>query len=155
MDRSHRVNVSFVFFVALLVLTQGAFGCSQPEDTGQRSTPLDYENDYCDMEASCIPLCNSSAGYVPCTTKARSDYCHSYFQEWVDHFVMDGPDCVQSLMEWMGCVTTASCADVETFFRRFPDDLQPGDPCATEYLQAQCNNFEPLTEYEFDVYPAI
>lgn len=124
--------------------------CGSQYEAQSQSDPLAYKQSYCDMEASCIPRCMCDQGECFCDSEARVQECKADFPEWVGGYISQGEACKKSLAAWLSCITRASCPDVEIFFDGHPDGLQAGDPCASEYFNMECTDFEPPTEYNYD-----
>ena len=105
--------------------------------------------DYCAMEAGCIPECLSDGGTIPCDSPASTAECESDCIDWAAGHMNDDA-CAPGFSDWMSCITTATCEDVETFFHAHPDDVEDGTPCGEAYEAMDCMDFEPRTEYSFD-----
>lgn len=64
--------------------------------------------------------------------------------------LQQGEACRTPFLAWLTCITTASCDDVEAFFRAHPDGVTDATPCGVEFHAMQpCVDFEPLSEYLF------
>jgi len=106
---------------------------------------------YCTTEASCIPECLCEGGMCPCDSDERQLECADTCPEWVEGLAAQSEPCSAWLQSWLWCITSASCAEVETFFTKYPDGLENQDVCADEYFEVAtwCTDFTPLTEYDF------
>lgn len=106
---------------------------------------------YCTMEATCIPTCLCSGGHIcDCDSQERQDGCADEGPRWGP--LQQGEECRTPFLAWLGCITSASCAQVEEFFRAHPDGVTEATPCGPEFraMNRPCEDFEPLTEYDFD-----
>ncbi len=134
----------------LFAIMLSSLGCGSDNGTSSHSSLLEYERDYCDMEASCIPRCSCLESECPCSSKTRQLECGQDYKDWVNEYTRQGEACKVTLLAWTDCITNASCGGVEIFFRGHPDGVLEGDPCASEYFELECNDFEPPIEYAFD-----
>jgi hypothetical protein len=104
---------------------------------------------YCDMEARCIPQCLcGGGGLCGCASPTRVAECASDVQTW--RLLTQGEPCIPTFRAWLQCITQLdSCEQVQEFFEAHPDGVTTETPCGSEYLDLDCQDFEPLTEYSF------
>lgn len=108
--------------------------------------------DYCAMEARCIPWCpcydEAASKPCSCADPYSRDNCSSYCPDWAEKYVASA-DCDPGFTDWMQCISLASCDQAKSFFEGYPDGLDSADACAAEYFAMDCLDFEPLGEYGF------
>jgi hypothetical protein len=124
----------------------GAAGLGAKTDSG---VPLDLLGAYCDMEARCIPQCLCGDGELrACSSATRVAECASDVQNWGP--LNQDAACVATFRSWLQCITQlGTCQQVQEFFAAHPDGVTADTPCGREYLNMDCMDFEPLTEYSF------
>ena len=105
---------------------------------------------YCTMEAGCIPWCLCHGGErCACEAPERQAECADDGPSW--GVLRQGEECSTPFLAWLACITTASCDEVEEFFRAHPDGVTETTPCGPEFhAMGPCLDFEPLTEYNFE-----
>jgi hypothetical protein len=122
---------------------------TEPQSSRVDDTSVaDMCQDYCTMEANCIPFCLCEDAEGACTCIDAQDECKKNCPEWIGRRMLEA-ECASGFRDFISCITTATCDEVEAFFRAHPDDLSDADPCASEYRAMDCDDFEPRTEYGF------
>jgi len=106
---------------------------SRDEGSQGREGTDSYCEDYCRMEAQCLIV----------STQDGPDDCYSDCVRWKAGHRGCGFD------DWLGCVGVLSCEDAVEFFIAHPDGVGPQTPCAYEYEQMSCLDFEPRQEYDY------
>ncbi len=124
----------------------GAAGLGSNTDSG---VPLELLEAYCDMEARCIPQCLcDDGGLCGCAAPTRVAECARDVRTWGP--LTQGAPCIATFGAWLRCITQFdSCEQVQEFFAAHPDGVTTETPCGTQYLDMDCADFEPLTEYSF------
>jgi hypothetical protein len=124
----------------------GATGLGANTDSG---IPPELLEAYCDMEVQCIPQCLCGGGELcGCGSPARVAECARDVRRWGP--LTQGAPCIATFGAWLECITQlGSCEQVQEFFAAHPDGVTTKTPCGSEYLDMDCSDFEPLTEYSF------